>query len=455
MQVSIETTTGLERKLTVGIPASIVDQEVEKRLKDAAKKVNMKGFRKGKVPFKIVKQQYGRGVRQEVIGDTINRSFYEAVRQKSIRPAGQPSIEPTQMEEGKDIEFVATFEVYPELELKGLDALKVTRYTADITEADVDNMVETLRKNQAQWSEVKRKSKKDDRVEIDFKGTRDGEEFEGGSAKNHTLVLGSGQMIPGFEAGIIGMKTGETQTISVTFPDDYQTESLRGANADFEITVNKVEAQKLPELDDAFFASYGITEGGIEKFREDVKANMEREKEKAARLKVKEQVLNGLLEANQFDIPQALVKGEIDALRNQTLQQYGGMADNIDFKSILPDDLFREKAERRVALGLLISEVVTRENMVADKDVVKNLIEEAASAYEDPQEVINYYYSNQQLLTGVEASALEEQVVDFILSKSKVSEKSVSYEEIIKPLPQEKDKTKNKNKQKKTEKDAE
>ncbi len=444
MQVSIETTTGLERKLTVGIPANIVDQEVEKRLMDAAKKVNMKGFRKGKVPFKIVKQQYGRGVRQEVIGDTINRSFYEAVQQKSIRPAGQPSIEATQLEEGKDLEFIATFEVYPEVELQGLEGLDVTRYTAEITDADVEKMIETLRKSQAQWEEVKRKSKKDDRVDIDFRGTKDGEEFEGGSAKNHKLVLGSDQMIPGFEKGIIGMKAGETQTISVTFPEDYQTESLRGADAEFEITVNKVEAQKLPELDDEFFASYGVTDGGEEKFREDVKANMEREKDKAARNKVKEQVLNGLLKENQFDIPQALIKGEIDALRNQTVQQYGGIADNVDFKSILPDNLFREQAERRVALGLIISEIVTREKMKADKDVVKKIIEEAASAYEDPQEVINYYYSNQQLLAGVEASALEEQVVDFILNKSKVSDKAVSYEEVIKPLAKENIKTESK-----------
>lgn len=437
MQVSLETTTGLERKLTVGIPASVVDQEVDKRLKEAAKTVRINGFRKGKVPMNVVKQRYGAGVRQEVLGDAINRSFYDAVSKEDLRPAGQPAIEPKQLESGKDIEFVATFEVYPEIEVKGLESIEVTRYEAEVTDADVDTMIETLQKSQADWAPVKRKSKKGDRVVIDFKGTKDGEEFEGGTAEGQTLVLGSNSMIPGFEKGIIGMKTGETETIKVTFPDDYQEESLRGADAEFEVTVQKVEGQKLPKLNEEFFEKFGVTEGGEEKFRADVRENMEREKQKALKGKLKEQVMNGLIEANSIDIPKSLVAGEIDALRNQMgnqmMQQYGSQAEQIDFKSILPDDMFKEQAERRVALGLIVSEVVKSENISVDKDLVKSLIEEVASTYEHPEEVVNYYYGNEQLLGGVEAAALEEQVVNLVLSKAKVAEETISYEEAVKP----------------------
>lgn len=432
MQVSIETTSGLERKLTFGIPANDIDAEVEKRLKEAAKTVNIKGFRKGKVPLKIVKQRYGAGVRQEVIGDKINRSFYEAVQKQSVRPAGQPSIEPKQMEEGKDLEFVATFEVYPEVELADLGDVEIKIYEAEITDKDIDNMVKTLQSQGAEWEEIKRKSKKGERVNINFVGKIDGEEFEGGSANGHTLTLGSNTMIPGFEDGIVGMKTGEIQTIKVTFPDDYQVENLRGKDADFEITVNKVEAQKLPKLDDEFFAKFGVNEGGEEKFREEVKANMEREKQQAIKTATKKQVMDALLKNNKLDIPQALVKAEVKAIRNQMLQQYGQQAKNLDIEKLLPDTMFKDQAEKRVALGLIVAEVVKQENLKADKKLVRDLIEEAASTYEDSQEVINYYYSNEQLLSNIEAVALEQQVVDLVASKAKSKPSKSSYDDIIK-----------------------
>jgi len=433
MQVSIETTSGLERRLTVGIPAGVVDQEVEKRLKDAAKTVRINGFRKGKIPMKVVKQRFGAGVRQEVLGDTIQRTFYDAVRQESIRPAGQPSIEPTQMDEGKDIAYVATFEVYPEVELKGLEDLEITRLDADIEDADIDKMIETLQKNQASWKPVKRKSKKGDQVVIDFDGKIDGEAFEGGSAKGHTLVLGSDSMIPGFEKGIIGMKTGESGEVKATFPDDYQVESLRGAEATFDIAVNEVNGEQIPKLDDEFFAKFGVTDGGEEKFRVDVKENMEREKQRAIKAKLKDQVMTSLLEANPVELPAALVTSEIDALRQQMVQQYGQATANLDLNALLPDEMFKVQAERRTGLALLISELVSTEGLKADKDVVRGLIEETASTYEDPEQVVNYYYSNEQLLASVEAAALEEQVVDVLLAKAKVSDSKLSYDELIKP----------------------
>ncbi len=434
MQVSIETTSGLERRLTVSIPAATVDDEVTKRLKEATKTVRINGFRKGKVPFKVVKQRYGAGVRQEVIGDTINKSFYEALQQESVRPAGQPAIEPKQMNEGQDIEFIATFEVYPQFEVTGLDDISVTKYTAEINDSDIDTMIENLRDQQATWADSAGQAKKKDQVNIDFEGTKEGEAFEGGTASGQDLVLGSGSMIPGFEDGIVGMKKGDEKSLELTFPEDYHAEELKGAAVVFNVKVNAVQKKKKPKVDDEFFAKFGVNEGGEEKFREDVKANMEREKERAAKAKTKDQILNGLIEKNEVEVPDALIASEIEALRNQTVQQYGAQAGNMDFKSLLPDDMFKAQAERRAILGLIVSEIVSKESLTADKDIVRGLIEEAASTYEDPTEVINYYYGNEQLLASVEAAALEEQVVNFVLDKAKVSEENVSYEDIIKPL---------------------
>lgn len=434
MQVSIETTSGLERRLTVGVPADVVDQEVNKRLSKAAKTVRINGFRKGKVPMKVVKQRFGEGVRQEVLGDTINRTFYEAIQKEAIRPAGQPAIEPKQFEEGKDLEYIATFEVYPEIAEPSFEGIQVSRYDADITDADIDKMIESLQKAQAEYADTKGAVKDGFKVNINFVGTKDGVAFEGGSAENHELLIGSNTMIPGFEDGIIGMKPGEAKEINVTFPDDYQVDDLKGAAAVFNITLNSAQKQKLPALDEAFFEKFGVTEGGEAKFREEVKSNMEREKQKAIKNKVKQQILDGLLEKNPIDVPKALISSEIDVLRKQMVQQYGGAVKNLDIRALLPDEMFAEQAKQRTALGLLVSEIVAKEKITADKEVVRRLIEEAAASYEDPQEVVSYYYGNEQLLNSVEAAALEEQVVDFLLSKADVTDAKVPYEEALKPL---------------------
>lgn len=433
MQVSVETTSGLERRITVGVPAGVIDGEVDKRLKEAAKTVRINGFRKGKVPLKVVKQRFGTGVRQEVLGDTINRSFYEAIQEKQLKPAGQPHIEPKSFEEGKDFEFVATFEVYPEIELKRIEGVEVTRYEAEVTDADVDTMIETLRKNQAKWEEVDRACEDGERVNIDFEGTKDGEVFPGGSAQGHNLVLGSKSMIPGFEDGIVGMKPGEEKTLSLTFPEDYHAEDLRGAAVNFKITVNKVFEQKLPELNEEFFAAFGVSEGGEDNFRTEVKENMLREKDKLARNKLKTQVLDAFLAANEFDVPKALIASEIESLRQQTLSQYGQQLDpKIDFRSILPDTMFQERAERRTAMGLIVAELVKTDKIAVDKTRLREMVEAIASTYEDPESVVNYYYSNKELLSGAEAAVLEEQVVDVLLADAKVEDKTVSYQELVK-----------------------
>lgn len=431
MQVSVETTSGLERRITVGIPSALIDGEVEKRLQDAVKTVRINGFRKGKVPMRVVKQRYGAGVRQEVLGDTINKSFYEAVQKESLRPAGAPQIEPKSMEEGSDVEFVATFEVYPVVELADMSSVEFIKHSAEIQDADIDNMIETLRKSQANWSESEAAAAEGDRVKISYVGTRDGEAFEGGTAEGQSLVLGSNSMIPGFEDGLVGAKAGDNKKLELVFPAEYHVESLREAAVSFDVSVQLVETQELPEVDDAFIEKFGVAEGGLEKFREEVKGNMDREKRRALRAKLKEQVMSALIETHKLDLPKALVSGEIDALRNQAVQQYGAIADKIDVKALLPDDMFKEQAERRTALGLIISEIVKADSLVADKDKVREIVEETASTYESPEEVINYYYSNEQLLANVEAAALEEQVVDSILDKASIKDEAISYEEAI------------------------
>lgn len=434
MQVSIETTSGLERRLTVAIPANTVDAEVTKRLNDAAKTVRINGFRKGKVPMRVVKQRFGAGVRQEVLGDTINRSFYEALQKEAIRPAGQPNIEPKQMDEGKDIEYIATFEVYPVVELQGLDGLEVTKYDADIADADVDKIINTLRENNAEWNAVERVVADGEQVNIDFDGTKDGEAFEGGAGKGVDLILGSNTMIAGFESGLVGAKAGDEVELNLTFPDDYQAEDLRGAAVVFKVAVNSVSEKVLPELNDEFFAKFGVTDSDTEKFKKEVQENMEREKQIALKAKVKDQLMDALLAANEIETPKSLVSAEVDAMRNQMVQQYGGATENMDLRSLLPDDMFRERAEKRTTLGLLVAAIVDQEKLKADKDVVRRLIEDAAATYQDPDSVINQYYGDERLLASVEAAALEEGVVDFLLSKANITEVTVNYEEAIKPL---------------------
>lgn len=434
MQVSLETTNGLERRMTVTVPSASVDAQVEERIKQASKTVKINGFRNGKVPLKVVKQRFGGGIRQEVLGDAINRAFYEAVQAEKVRPAGAPNIEPKNLEEGSDIEFVATFEVYPEIELADMSAVEVTKPVAEVNEDDINNMIEILRKQQGEFVATDRAAAEGDKVNIDYLGTKDGEEFEGGKAEGSDLTLGSKQMIPGFEDGVVGMKAGEERVIDVTFPEEYHSEELKGAAVQFAIKLNKVEEQQLPELNEEFFEKYGVAEGGEEKFREEVAANMARELKNAVTNKVKTQVMDALVEKHEFDVPGALLTNEIAQLRQQMMQQFGG-GQNID-PSILPDDLFKDQAERRVKLGLVMGEVIASKKLTVAEDLVDAKLAEVASTYQDPQEVIDYYKGNQELLSGIQNVVLEDQAVEAIIADVKVVETEVSYDEAIKPADQ-------------------
>ena len=430
MQVSIENVSGLERRMTVGVPASIIENAVAARLQEAAKTVRLNGFRKGRVPASVIKNRFGKGVRQEVLGEVMSKSYYDASAQQKLRPAGQPRIEPKMLEEGKDLEFIATFEVYPDVALGDFSKIKVEKLTAEVAKANVDKMIETLRQQRQTWDTVKRQSKNGDRLNIDYTGTIEGEDFAGGSGSNTNLVLGSERMIPGFEKGLLKKKTGDNVTLELNFPEDYRNKDLAGKPVKFEIKINSISASSLPELNDEFFAVFGVEEGGEEAFRTEVSANMERELRNASKTKLKNRVMESLIEHNKLDLPASLVTAEIDVLRQQAMQQFGGK--NID-PALLPDELFREQAEKRVALGLILGEVIRQNQLKADPAKVRSMIEEIASTYESPEEVVAWYYSNDEQLTSVQSAALEDQAFDLILSKAKVTEKKVSYEDLIKP----------------------
>ncbi len=435
MQVSIEAAEGLERKLKVGVEATKVDTEVNSRLQKASKTARIDGFRPGKVPLRVLRQRYGLGIRQEVVGEMMNNSFYEAITQENIRPAGRPSIEILKDEPGQDLEFLATLEVFPEVVLGDLGTISVARPTAEVTDEDLDRTVEKLREQVANWEAVERAAAKGDQVNIDYKGTKDGEAFDGGTAEGSDLELGSGQMIPGFEDAIEGMAAGEEKTVPLKFPGDYHAEALKGADVEFTIKVNAVKEKKLPELNDEFFVIFGVKEGGEEAFRKEVRKNMERELRNILKTKLKDQVMDQLVAMHELPIPAASVTSEIQTLKQQMLGQFGGAASQKLDTSFLPDDMFKEQAERRVALGLILSKVVESAELKADADKVRAHIEEMASTYDQAEEVINYYYSNQQALAGIESMVLEEQVVEHILANAKVTEESLSYEDAVKQNP--------------------
>ena len=433
MQVSIETTSGLERRLTVGVPAERIETEVDSRLQKAAGNVRLPGFRPGKVPMKVMRQRFGPGVRQEVLGEVMSQTFQEAVVQEKLRPAGQPSIEPKSLEAGKDLEYIATFEVFPEVDVVEIKDFDVEKPVADVSEQDVDDIIEVFRKQQGSFETVERAAAEGDKVNIDYAGTRDGEAFEGGSAEGSDLELGSGRMIPGFEDGVAGMVAGEEKTLQLNFPDDYHNEELKGAAVEFVVKVNAVQEMVPAELNQELFAKYGVEEGDLDTFRTEIKQNMARELKNAVEGKVKQQVMDALATAHEsLEVPRALVAREIDTMRNQMFQQFGGAAGkDMDLKSMLPDEMFEENAGKRVKLGLVLAELVSKLELKVDADKVRAAVEEMASTYEDPEEVINWYYSNQEQLSAVESKVLEDQMVEKLLANAHIVEKKCSYQEAL------------------------
>ena len=431
MQVTVETLEGLERRLNITVPAANIEDAVTAELRNIAKNRRFDGFRKGKVPMKMVAKMYGKAVRQDVMGEVMQRHFIEAIVKEKINPAGAPTFAPVENNEGADLVFNATFEVYPEVELKGLENITVEKPAVEVKDADVEEMIETLRKQQATWTEVDTAADAGSRATIDFVGSIDGEEFEGGKAENFPLEMGAGRMIPGFEDGIVGKTAGMEFEIDVNFPEDYHAENLKGKAAKFAIKVNKVEARELPELNEEFVAKFGATDG-VEGLKAEVRKNMERELKQAVKNRIKEQAIDGLVKENDIDVPAALIDQEIGTLRQQAAQRFGG---NTEAADQLPRELFEEQAKRRVVVGLLLGEVIKTEELKADNEKVKAIIEEMATAYEDPSEVIAYYEQNEQMMNNMRNVALEEQAIDAIIAKAQVSDKEVSFNELMNQQP--------------------
>jgi trigger factor len=431
MQVSVESTGNIERKLTITVPAAQIDADVESRLKSMRGRVKVDGFRPGKVPLSVVSQQYGDSVYQEVLGETFQKTFTEAVEQEKLRVAGQPEIAPESLERGQDLVYVATVDIYPEFEIAPMADLEIKRPVATISDADVDTMIENLRSQQKEWTDVERAAADGDTVNINFVGSLDGELFDGGSAEDFSVELGAGRMLKDFEEGLVGMSKGEEKEITVSFPEDYQAENLKGKDAQFKLTVNEVKEATLPEVDDAFIEKFGVDAGDLDAFRAEIRSNMQRELEQAIKNRVKQSVMDGLSDMHEIDLPKALVTQEVGYVRNEMSENANG-AD----MSSLPDELFAEQASRRVKLGLIVGEIVTKNELKSDPSKVDEMLNTLASTYEDPQQLIEYYKTNPQAMQTIQAAVMEEMIVEWVTGQAKVTEEEVAFTDLMNPQQQ-------------------
>jgi trigger factor len=424
MHVSVESVQGLEKRMTVEVPAEQVEQAVERRVQRIARSVRLDGFRPGKAPLRVVRQRFGDQARREAYGELIESSFQQAATQENLRVVAQPRIE-LKDAEGGALGYVATFEVMPEIALGDLGGAVIKRPIASVEESDVDAMVDSLRRQRTTWAEVDRPARDGDTLQISFKGTVDGEAFPGGSADHVPLTLGSGSMVPGFESGLVGAAKDEVRSLAVTFPADYRAASLAGKAATFEVTVHRVNEPRLPDLDAAFVQSFGVADGTVESLRADVRANMARELEQRLEAALKERVMNLLLERNPLDIPAALVADEAQRLRDQAKGDLTRAGHSSALE--LPVSLFEEQARRRVWLGLLVGEVIRSQGLQVDGERVRRKIERLAESYEQPEDVVNWYYGNREALRPVENLVLEDQVADWVVSRVQVEDEPTTF----------------------------
>lgn len=431
MQVSVESTGNIGRKMNISVPAEKIDGEVEKRLKDMRGKVKLDGFRPGKVPLSVVSQQYGDSVYQEVVGEVFQSSFNEAATAESLHVAGYPNIEPQVLEAGKDLEYTATFDIYPVFDIADVSSLTISKANVDITDVDINKMIETLQEQQKEWEDVDRASEKDDLMLIDFDGTIDGEVFEGGSAKEFSVEVGAGRMLKDFDDALLGMSAGDEKAIDVAFPEDYPAEKLKGKIAQFDLKVSVVRESVLPVVDEDFIKKFGIEDGTEEGFRAGVKENMMRELEQNIKARLKQSVMDGLYDIHDLDLPEFLVSEEIKHIRNEM----AGNSEGADLSS-LPDDLFKDQASRRVKLGLIVGEIITTNDLKKDPQKVKDMLESMASSYEDPQAFIEYYRTNEQALHTVEAAVMEEMIVDWVLEQANIKNEEMGFSELMSPKEQ-------------------
>ena len=429
MQVSLETTRGLERRMKVQVPAERVEREVEEQLKSLTKRAKVDGFRPGKVPLKVLRDRFGDQVRSDVVRDLMQSSFNEALAQEKLNPAGGPRIDSIDATPGKGLEFTAVFEVYPEVKLQGTQGIKIERPVAEVTPADVDAMLDNLRRQRAGWERVERAAADGDRVQIDFEGFVDGTPFPGGKGEKVQVVLGEKRMLPDFEQGLQGIKAGESREFDVQFPADYHAAEMAGKKARFKVSAHAVDGQVLPELDEAFCRSFGIQEGGVDKLRAEVSDNMRRELEDTVRRKLKDQALDALLKANTLDLPKALVDDEIERLRQDALLRIG--VRDPKKGSELPRELFQEQAVKRVSLGLLVGEIITQQRLTVEPARVDERLQRMAGEYSQPAEAVRSFRANADIMRQVETVVLEEQAVDWLLGQAKVTEKPTTFKALM------------------------
>jgi trigger factor len=426
MQVSVEAIGTLERRMEVQVPAARIEQAVNERLQQLSRTVRLKGFRPGKVPVKVVRQQFGEQVRQEVVGDVVQRSFAEAVTQEKLKPAGGPKIETIEAPQGSDLKYRATFEVVPEIELKGIEGMEVSRPVVEVTQADIDAMIENLRQQRAEYVPVEREARETDRVIVDFDGTIDGLAFDGGKGEDVPVVLGEKRMLESFETALYGTRAGEQKVVELTFPEDFPP-TTAGKQARFDVKIKAVEERRLPEVDEEFAKSFGIEEGGVERLREEVKENMERELAEAVRARLKKQVLDGLLAANPIELPKSMVDVQVRELQIDAARRIGAR----DASQIPPAENFTELARRRVALTLLVTELVQRANLQVDQAKVQARFEDLAAQLPDPQQALQAYRSNPQLQRQMEAAVLEDQVIDWVLERARITDTPSTFKEVM------------------------
>lgn len=428
MQVSVEKTSELSRKMIVSVPEEIVQQKVAERLKSLSKNVKIDGFRPGKAPQQVINKLYGERVRGEVTGDLIQSTYFEALAKEQLKPAGYPNIHSADESEG--FKYTAEFEVYPEIALDGVNGMEVKRPVAEVTESDVDAMIEKLRTRQKTWQTVERASQAQDRITITFSGSVDGENFTDGKVENYPVEIGAGQMIPGFEDSLIGLAAGEQKIFTATFPENYGKDTLAGKAAEFEVEAIKVEESVLPEIDADFIKKHGIEDGDMAAFRDDIRNTMERQLTQALAARLKNSVMDALYGAVQVTVPNALVDSEIENLMapyKENAKKRKVKLEDVD----LPKNLFEEQAKRRVALGLILAEVIDKSEIKLDDARVRTTIEEMALSYERPEEVINWYYADEKRLDEVKNMVLEDQAVDWLVAKAKVQDESLSFYDLM------------------------
>jgi len=432
MQVSVENVSALERRLTISVDAEQIDAAVQKELQNLSRRVKIKGFRAGKVPMKVVEQHYGQNVRMQVLQDVMQSSFYEAITQENLKPAGAPSFEPVTTDAAKGFEYKATFEVYPEIAVADFSTVTLEKPTCEIGEADVDAMLETIRKQHITWEPVERAAQDGDKVTVDFTGTVDGVAFEGGSGTDMTVEIGKGRLIPGFEDGLVGLSAGEEKNLDLTFPDPYQNQELAGKPVQFAVKVKQVEAPVLPVLDAELAKRLGVGDGDLDKLRSEVRQNMQRELDSTLANMQKRAVMDKLLEVTPVEVPNSLVENQSRILAQQMSAnlERQGMAKG---QSQLDPSLFAEEAKRRVSLGLIMAELVNRNNIKADDKAIRARVEAIAEPYEHADEVVKWYYADKQRLAEIESLEIESQVVNWVLDQAKITEKNLTFNEVMYP----------------------